>query len=207
MSLNGVSAEVPFTDLRVITGISGKYSLADVRNARGERRVFGCRVVSLSCYAMTLAAPVKGKIGDRVIAEIDRLGKLEGAIRQLLTRGFVMSIVANQHQRSSLATKIAWMESQKNHDAFDRRANRRTIPANPNSKIILADGRVENCLVLDLSVSGAAVSAGTVPDIGAVLAVGSVVGRVVRHFADGFAIEFVQRQHPTSVETMVVLGG
>jgi hypothetical protein len=56
-------------------------------------------------------------------------------------------------------------------------------------------------------VSGAAVSADTVPDIGTIMAIGSVVGKVVRHFPDGFAIQFIQRQHSDNVETMVVLGG
>lgn len=203
--------EADFADtdfgVRVLANIPGRYSLADLRNSRGERRVFACRAVNLSCRAIALAAPVKGKVGDRVIAHIDRLGKLEGPIERLLERGFVMNIAASPDERSNLAAKIAWLESLKNHEVPDRRSDKRTIPANPNSKMILPDGRVENCLVLDVSVSGVAVSADTIPSVGTILAVGSVVGRVVRHFADGFAVQFVQRQHHASVEAMVILRG
>jgi hypothetical protein len=178
-----------------------------LRNSRGERRVFACRAMSVSCHTITLAAPVKGKVGERVIAHIEHLGKLDGPIDRLLERGFVMSIAANQEDRNSLAAKIAWLENHKNLEIPDRRTDKRAVTANPHSKMILPDGRVENCLVLNLSVSGAAVSADTVPDIGTIMAIGSVVGKVVRHFPDGFAIQFIQRQHSDNVETMVVLGG
>jgi hypothetical protein len=207
MSRNGAAFDGgDSTNAHVITSVSGRYSLADLRNAHGERRVFHCRAASLSPHTAMLAAPVKGKIGERVIAHMDRVGKIEGTIERLLEHGFVLSIMASKDERDRLAAKIEWLENHKNQDVPDRRiGGPRTIPANPNSKIVLADGRVESCLVLDLSVSGAAVSADTVPDIGAVLAVGSVVGRVVRHFVDGFGVQFVQRQHQENVETMVIL--
>jgi hypothetical protein len=197
--------DIASADVRIVANIPGRYSLADLRNSRGERRVFACRAVSLSCRSIALAAPVKGKVGDRVIVHIDRLGKLEGPIDRLLEHGFVMNIAATPEERANLATKIVWLNSHKNHDVADRRGEKRSIPANPHSKMILPDGRVENCLVLDVSVSGVAVSADTVPEIGTVIAIGSVVGRVVRHFDDGFAIQFVQRQHQDNVESMVIL--
>src|SRR5271155_1648140 len=117
--------------IRVLANIPGRYSLADLRNSRGERRVFACRAVNLSCRAIALAAPVKGKVGERVIAHIDRLGRLEGPIDRLLERGFVMSIAASPEERNSLAQKILWLENHKNHEVVDRRGDRRTVPVNP----------------------------------------------------------------------------
>lgn len=84
-------------------------------------------------------------------------------------------------------------------------ADERTVPTNPYSKMILPDGRVASCFVLDLSVSGAAISADTVPEIGTVLAIGSFVGRIVRHFDSGFAVQFVERQNRDTVEAMLIL--
>ena len=66
--------------------------------------------------------------------------------------------------------------------------------------MILADGHVETCLVLDVSVSGTAISADTIPAIGTVLAVGTITSRVVRHFEEGFAVQFVERQSRDTVE-------
>jgi hypothetical protein len=191
-------------DLRIIVSIPGRYSLSNRRDARGERRIFACRAVNVSAQAIALAAPVNGSVGERVIAHIDHLGKLEGPIIRLLERGFVMSILAGAEERDRLAAKIEWLENYKNHDAADQRGDERMVPANPYSKMILSDGTVETCLVLDLSVSGAAVSADTVPEIGAVLAIGRLVGRVVRHFVGGFAVQFIERQSRAAIEAMVV---
>ncbi len=191
-------------DLRIIVSIPGRYSLTERPDVRGERRVFACRAVNVSARAIALAAPVNGKMGERVIAHIDHLGKLEGPIVRLLAQGFVMSILASEEERDRLAAKIEWLENYKNHDAQDQRTDERTVPANPYSKMILSDGSTETCLVLDLSVSGAAISADTVPEIGAVVAIGKVVGRVVRHFVGGFGVQFIDRQNPHLVEALVI---
>jgi hypothetical protein len=191
-------------DVRIIVSIPGRYSLANRVNARGDRRIFACRAVNVSPNAIALAAPVSGKVGERVITHIDHLGKLEGPIVRLLGRGFVMGIVASDDERDRLAAKIEWLEKYKNHDAPEQRTDERVVPTNPYSKMILPDGSAETCLVLDLSVSGAAISADTVPDAGTVLAVGRIVGRVVRHFVGGFAIQFIERQNRETVEAMVI---
>jgi hypothetical protein len=192
------------TDVRIIVNIAGRFSLADRRNQRGERRVFACRAVNLSPRAIALASPISVKTGDRVIAQIDHLGKLQGPVARPLERGFVMNIIANEEERDRLADKIEWLEKNKNHDAPDLRSEQRVVPENPYSRMILPDGSNETCLVLDLSISGAALSAATIPEIGTVLAIGSVVGRVVRHFEGGFAVQFIQRQSCENVEAIVI---
>jgi hypothetical protein len=191
-------------DVRIIVSIPGRYSLSDRRDARGDRRVFACRAVNVSALAMALATPVNGKLGERVIAHIDHLGKLEGPIIRLLERGFVMNIVASEEERGRLAAKIEWLESYKNHEAQEQRTDERMVPANPYSKMMLSDGSVETCLVLDLSVSGAGISADTMPEIGTVVAIGSIVGRVARHFVGGFGVQFIERQNPHAVESLLV---
>ncbi len=181
-------------DVRIIVSIGGQFSLADRRDPRGERRVYACRAVNLSPGAIALATAVSGKLGDRVIADIDHLGRLEGEVVRVLERGFVMSVFATDEQRERLATKIEWLQNFKEHDVSDQRTDQRFIPASPYSRLVLSDGSTETCLLIDVSVSGAAISAESVPEIGSVLAVGSIVGRVVRHFEGGFAVSFVERQ-------------
>jgi hypothetical protein len=148
----------------------------------------------MSPRAMLLAAPVAGQAGEREITHFDQFGRLDGAIIRVLSRGFVMSITATEAERERLAVKLAWLEDHKNHDAHEARQHERVVPRNPYSWLTLADGRTQDCFFIDLSASGAAVSADVRPDIGTVLAVGRVVGRVRRHFAAGFAIEFVTVQ-------------
>lgn len=187
-------------DARLVVSIPGQFSLADRRDMRGERRVFSCRAVNVSAHAIALASAVSGKVGDRVIAEIEHLGKLKGSIMRVLERGFVMNIIASAEEREKLATKIEWLAKYKDHDEGDRRAQRRFVPANPYSQIMLPDGSTQTCLVVDLSITGAALSAEAVPEVGTVLAVGKIVGRVVRHFEGGFAVQFTERQSPDEIE-------
>jgi hypothetical protein len=186
-------------DIRIIARIPGEFSLSDRRSVNGERRVFPCRAVNLSPYWIALASPVHVKVGERVIAQIDHLGKLEGPVVHVLRHGFMMRIATSGSKRDNIAAKLEWLEDHKNHDAQDRRCAERVIPKNLHSHVILADGSSETCKVLDISVSGAAISAATVPGIGTVLAIGTVVGRVVRHFEGGFAVHFIERKSALSL--------
>lgn len=183
------------TDIRVITSIPGRYILGSRYDERGNRREFACRALNMSARAMLLAAPVAGPPGERVITHFDQFGRLEGSIIRVLSRGFVMSVAATEEEREKLAGKLAWLEDHKNHDAHEARKHERVVPRNPYSCLTLADGRTQTCFVIDMSASGVAVSADLLPELGTVLAVGRVVGRVRRHFAEGFAVEFVQVQN------------
>ena len=70
---------------RVRVNLLGRYMLAD-------RREFPCQVVNMSPGGIALIAPVAGNVGDRVIAYVDHLGRLEGQIARPLQNGFAMTI-------------------------------------------------------------------------------------------------------------------
>lgn len=178
-------------ELRVVVNIPGRYQLASKRKLNGDRREFACRIVNLSATAMALAAPVPGPLGERVIVYAECFGQLHGAILRHMSSGFVMSIVADEETRQRVATKVLWLAKQKEEpEAVDNRRHARVVPKNPTATILLADGSLVSCLVIDFSASGAAVSADLDPQLGTPLAVGKMVGRVVRRFAEGFAIQF-----------------
>jgi len=59
---------------RVKVSLLGRYMLAD-------HREFPCQVVDMSPGGMAVIAPVVGKLGDRVVAYVDHLGRLEGPSR------------------------------------------------------------------------------------------------------------------------------
>jgi hypothetical protein len=68
--------------------------------------------------------------------------------------------------------------------------------------LLFADGSMRTCFVIDLSVTGAAISGDIVPDVGTVIAVGKIVGRVVRHLEAGFAVKFEDMQDRANVESL-----
>jgi len=191
------------TDVRIILSLPGRFTLASRRDIEGERREFPCRIVNLTCHALGLVTPVIGEIGERVIVYIDEFGKFEGRIMRKLDGGFVMELVMPRSERLSLAAKIEWFDKHKNFDVVDHRKHARIIPRNPYSTLVLACGTTTECLVRDLSATGVAVHADLIPDIGTPVAVGKVIGRVVRQFGDGFAVQFMQPQDPQSVESLI----
>jgi hypothetical protein len=117
---------------------------------------------------------------ERVLLQVEQLGKVEGRITRVQERGFVIAVIAGEDERAKLLARIAWLDQHINYDKPDGRENKRILPQNPHSTIILSDGSVLTCFVIDMSVSGAAVSADLTPEMGMPLAVGTVVGRVVR---------------------------
>jgi hypothetical protein len=191
-------------DVRLIVNLSGRYMLASKRNLKGERCEFACRIVNVSLEAMALAAPVAGPIGERVILYSEQLGRLHGPIIRLMTNGFVISIAASPATRKKLAGKLDWLAKQKDAPELrDSRRHRRVVPKNPMATILQADGSLTSCLVIDFSDSGVGVSADLYPEIGTPLAVGKMVGRVVRRFAEGIAIEFAEKASLADIERLL----
>src|ERR1051325_8260463 len=76
---------------RVRVNLLGRYMLSD-------RREFPCQVTNMSPGGMALIAPVAGSPGERVIAYIDHLGRLEGVIARTFPNGFAMTISATDRK-------------------------------------------------------------------------------------------------------------
>lgn len=188
-------------DLRM----GGRYSLASRRDALGNRREFACRTTRVSPFQMIVDAPVLGPTGERVISYFDEFGKLDGWITDVVAGGFLIELAVTKERREKLAGTLTWLE-RKQRDAalLDAREQKRIIPANPHSTLIFADGTTLGCFVIDMSPSGAAVSADIEPEIGMPLAIGRSIGRVVRRFAEGFAVKFIEVQEASRLEHMVI---
>ena len=183
--------------------LGGRYSLASRYDARGTRREFACRTSRVSPFQMLISVPVLGPVGERVISYFGDFGCIDGWITETTEGGFLLDIELPNDRREKFATQLAWLEKkQKDATILDGRQQRRMVPQSPHSTLIFDDGSTMNCLVIDISPSGVAVSADADPQIGERLAVGRTVGHVVRRFAEGFAVQFDQVQR---VEELAVI--
>ncbi len=188
---------------RVIMSLAGTCSLSALRDEAGQRREFPCRAINMSSRALMLAAPVKATLNDRAIAYIPSFGKLSGRIIRVLDGGFVMSLTVSEPERQKIARRLDWMQEHQAHDTHDLRLAARIVPLEPFAQLAFADGAILSCLVMDMSLTGAAISADMVPAIGTVLAVGKIPGRVCRHFPEGFAVAFLKEQEPGALEHLL----
>jgi hypothetical protein len=180
---------------RVKVNLLGRYMLAD-------HREFPCQVTNMSPGGMAVIAPVSGNPGERVIAYVDHLGRLEGKIARNFQNGFAMTIAATSRKRDKLAAQLTWLANRSILNLPEDRRHGRYTPKNPVARLILPNGNNVACRIVDLSQSGAAISIAQdlVPAAGSMVTIGKTPGRVVRHIEGGFAVEFTRLQHPDFLE-------
>jgi PilZ domain len=181
---------------RVRVNLLGRYMLAD-------RREFPCQVVDMSPGGMAVIAPVNGKAGERVIAYVDHIGRLEGVIVRQFANGFAMTVSATPRKRDKLASQLTWLANRHVLGLPEDRRHGRVVPKDPTSTLVLANGETLTCRVIDMSLSGAAVHTDLRPPIGSLVTLGKTQGRIIRHIEQGFAIEFTRLQHPDFLEESV----
>ncbi len=181
---------------RVRVNLLGRYMLAD-------RREFPCQVLNMSPGGMELAAPVSGMEGERVVAYVDHLGRLEGGIVRVTSTGFAMTISATPRKRDKLAAQLTWLANRHILGLPEDRRHDRIVPENSRTMVTMPNGTTLTCGIVDMSLSGASVSSQVVPPVGTPITLGKVQGRVVRHIEGGFAVEFARLQHPDSLAESV----
>lgn len=172
---------------RVRVKVYGRYMLED-------RSEYPCQVVDMSPGDVAFRADYPGELGEKVIAYLDHVGRVEGVITRLFPDGFAMTIIASERKRDKLAAQLTWLANRHELDLPEDRRHERVIPRNPMSVLRLEDGKQYRCRIIDLSLSGAAVEIDARPAIGTAVTLGNMRGRVVRHFEDGVAIEFAALQ-------------
>ncbi|MCE3257035.1 c-di-GMP-binding flagellar brake protein YcgR [Nitrobacter vulgaris] len=181
---------------RVKIHLLGRYMLPD-------RREFPCQVINMSPGGLAMLAPGIGNVGDRVIVYLDHIGRVEGKITRIIDSGFAMSVSATPRKRDKLASQLTWLANRDILNLPEDRRHERIVPRNPIATLTLEDGTRLTCRIIDLSMSGAAVSAEKRPPLQSKVALGKVLARVVRNLEEGFALEFIHEQHPDTLEASV----
>jgi hypothetical protein len=178
---------------RVRVNLLGRFMLED-------RREYPCQTVDMSPGSAALITPVVGRPGERVVAYIDHIGRLEGTISRIFDGGFAIALNATLRKKDKLASKLTWLANRQNLNLAEDRRHQRITPRTPFAEMGLPDGRSYRCRIIDLSLSGAAVALEVKPPLGAPVTLGNIRATVVRHFEEGIAVEFVVLQTAASIE-------
>ena len=177
---------------RVKVSILGRYMLAD-------KREFPCQILEMSPGDTLVIAPVSGRAGERVVAYIDHIGRIEGSVIEPVEGGFIMEVVASDRKRDKLAAQLTWLAKKDLLALPEDRRHERVVPDNRHSTVVLDDGRRYNCKIIDISLSGAAIELAVRPAMGTPVTLGRMRAKVVRHFQNGVAVEFASAQEMISV--------
>jgi len=175
---------------RVKLSLLGRYMLED-------RREFPCQTIDISPSGVGLLAPVPGEIGSRVIVYLDHIGRIEGSVIRKIENGFAMTIIAPQSKQDKLAGQLTWLVNRLAFGLRENRSHERIELMNTKTVITFKDGRRLPTIVVDCSISGAALDCGEMIPLGTEVSVGRREARVVRHFEGGIAVVFDQ---PISTE-------
>src|SRR6478736_1084681 len=181
---------------RVKVHLLGRYMLPD-------RREYPCQIINMSPGGLALLAPGIGNVGDRVIAYLDHIGRVEGKITRIIDNGFAMTVSATARKRDKLAAQLTWLANRDILNLPEDRRHDRIVPRNPIAILTTEDNQRMSCRIMDLSLSGAAVAAENRPPLKSTILLGRVQGRVVRNLEDGFAIELVHEQPIETLEESV----
>jgi hypothetical protein len=177
---------------RVAVQLSGRFM-------RENREEYPCEVVQMSAGGMVLHAPVSCAIGERIVAYLDHVGRVEGIVVRRLEGGFAARILASASKRERIVNLLTWLINQRVLGLSDERKYERVVPRISASKLVLPNGDVHNCRVLDVSLSGASIACEIKPPVDTVVVLGRMRGRVVRHHDQGVAIKFIELQDPDNI--------
>ncbi len=178
---------------RVNVNLLGRFMLED-------RREYPLQTTNMSPGSLSVTSPISGRVGEKVIAYIDHVGRIEGQIVRVYESGFAMSINATLRKRDKLAAKLTWLANRHELNLPEDRRHDRVTPKVTGTNVSLPDGREYHARIVDASLSGAALAIDVKPPIGSPVMVGKLRARVLRHFDEGIAVEFATVQTQSSLE-------
>ncbi|WP_183316960.1 PilZ domain-containing protein [Chelatococcus caeni] len=169
---------------RVPVTLVGRYMLPD-------KQEYPCQTLDMSPGGVSLVAPTPGAIGDRVIIYLEQIGRLEGEITRHIDNGFAVRFTATPRKREKIATQLMWLVHRDTLGLPEDRRHDRIVPNRQLTTMEIAGGERQTVRIIDISLSGAAVSSASAPASGTMVTLGRTEGRVTRHFEGGFAVEFL----------------
>ena len=165
--------------------IFGRFMLPDMSE-------HACQVVDVTPEGATFLTENVPAAGQVIVAYLEDIGRVEAISTLPVQNGFRVDFTLQGARLERLQKRIEWLKN-RDPSVDDGRRHARFEPTEKQSQISLPDGRVYNCEVIDISVSGAAIKTEVVPSVGTYLMLGKMRGRVVRYIEHGVGIEFVKQ--------------
>ncbi len=172
---------------RVAVTLPGRYMLADGKE-------FDCQIVDVSPVGVAIRGPLAGDLGERVVAYVEDLGRIEGVIvrRSADSEWFALDLRVPSHKMHKLAKRIDWLVRRQTEGSPERRSFARFDQEQEQTTLQLSDGREFEAGLIDVSTGGVALEVSVTPPVGAAVTVGKQRAHVSRHFAGGIAVTFDQ---------------
>jgi len=163
-----------------------------------------CQAINMSPGDLALISVHIPNVGEKIVIYLDNIGRLTGNVVRLFDGGFAITIDGTDRKKEKLASQIAWLKENVKFGKSDLRRHDRIVPTQKVSEMRMADGRVYPIEIIDISLSGAAIRSDVRPALDTAVSLGGMQGRIVRHFADGIAIEFSTLQSDEQIQNKFI---
>ena len=151
-----------------------------------------CIVTDISLGGATLQCGFALTAGTALVLYLDGFDRFAGTIVRADAEEAGMRFDCTAAKRERTAERIVrYLAGLLPLDTKVRRSERVAAPA--PRRFTRAGGEVVEFEVRDISLSGASLKCDSRPPLGEIVMLGATAGRVVRHFDEGIALEFVQQ--------------
>lgn len=177
------------------------------RFMRADRREFDCMTIDMSPGGVSFTSDEKVNLGERIVAYVEQIGRLEGYVMRDFDEGFAIAMKLPASKRERLADQLTWLANRHALGLPEDRRHERIRPRHIRTTLILSGGREVLATIIDVSQSGVALTLSRPVDItiGAPVTVGATPGRIVRVLNEGVAIEFSRVIPSEAFDTEVML--
>ena len=143
-------------------------------------------------HRIAVRCPEPPRIGERIVAFVDVLGRLEGRVSARMPQGFRLDLNMSESDRTTFQELIALLKSRVAAGLPRGRRHERVVPV--RRKVIVVDSAGGSCSgrLIDVSRSGAAVKVDGKFEVGDMVRLGERThGKVVRLIEKGIAVQFL----------------
>lgn len=137
------------------------------------------------------AAGIQAQAGQAVVCYLDEIGLLPGKVLRPLETGFLMGFLLPEARWRRIASRLEW-HSHRAARSAELRSAPRIVPLHREVEVRLGEGIVLAGRILNISMSGAAITLDGVsmPFVGARVRIGARYAVVVRLLDDGIGVQF-----------------
>jgi hypothetical protein len=163
----------------------------------GEEREATCTITDMSPGGAQIACETIPDAQTAVVLYIDGFGRFEGTVArppkgEWSEGKFGVRFNCSALKRERVAEQLTLYINGGSIDEAVLRRHDRT-PTKGLARFTRANGDVVNCEVLDLSLSGVSLATEVRPQLGEIVLIGQMAGKVARIHEKGIAIEFVSQ--------------
>lgn len=159
-------------------GLRGRYMLADGAE-------FACESVDIAVGGVSLRGPRPGRVGERVVAYLEGLGRIEGVVVRRTRDWFAIELRATARKFERLGERIELLV----------KGGEIPLPVKESASgdewTSLEVGGVKlSAKLIDISMEGATLAVNAQPPIGSQVLVGQLPAFVARHLPGGIYVDF-----------------